>query len=372
MVRDSNAAQEVSIMSNISPHLRTGLVKALSLFLAFVWVASDAALAGQSRAGSTRSGSSASSGSSSGSSGSVSKGSSRSGSSSAGASRRSAVPRSGASARGSAGAARTRPYSGRSYNRGHGSSHHGSSYYGHFGYYGYPRYWNPFWGFWSFGYGYGPGYGYGYGPGYGYYPPVVYSNHRGYRMGALDLNVRPKNTEVYVDGQYVGLAKQYDGFPGHLWLEKGVYEVAFYRPGFETQTRTVKILTDLILDLEIEMFEGQAVQPEMRLEPSIGDEGVDEYVRRAPPVRDRAPTVKQSRMHVNVEPGNATVYLDGNLLGTGDELAGLRAGLILSAGSHTLEVSGEGFETIERRILVEPGEEVDLAFELKPLARAGV
>lgn len=361
-------------MSKTSPHLRTGLVKVLSLFLAFAWVAANAALADQARAGSSRSGARSSSGSSSGS---VARGSSSSGSSSAGASRRSAVSRSSSSSRGSGGAARTRPHGGgRSVDRHHGGSHHGSRYYGSYGYqgyygsYGYSRYWNPFWGFWSFGYGYVPGYGYG--PGYGYYPPVVYSDHRGYGMGALDLDVRPKDTEVYVDGQYVGLAKQYDGFPGHLWLEKGVYEVAFYRPGSETQTRTVKILTDLVLDIELEMFEGQAVKPEMRLEPDAREEGVDEYVRRSPPRRERAPAVKQSRMHLDVEPGNAVVYLDGNLLGTGDELAGLRAGLILRAGTHTLEVSQEGFESVERRILVEPGEEVDLAFELKPLARAGI
>ncbi len=347
-------------MSKNSRHLRAGLVKALSLFVAFIWVASDVALA-QSRAGSSRSGSSSASSSgssgSSSSSGSVSNGSSQS--SSAGASRRSAVSRSGSSSRGSVGAARTRPHrSGRVDGR-RGGSHHGSRYYGSFRF-GYPGYWNPFWGFW------GPSYG------YGYYPPVVHSSHRGYRMGALDLKVRPKDTEVYVDGQYVGLARQYDGFPGHLWLERGVYEVAFYRPGFETQSRTVKILTDLILDMDIEMREGEAVKPEMRLEPYGREEEEDEYVRRAPAGREKASAVTQSRMHLDVEPGNAAVYLDGNLLGTGDELGGLRAGLILSAGAHTLEVSQEGFETVERRIFVEPGEEVELEFELKPLARAGV
>lgn len=353
-------------MSKTSPYLRTGLVKALSLFLAFAWVAADAAFADQSRAGSSRSGARSNSGSSSGS---VSSGSSSSGQSSAGASRRSAVPRSSSSPRGSAGAARARPHGSGSVDRHHGGSRHGShsyGYSGYYGYHGYSRYWNPFWGFWSFGYGYGPSYG------YGYYPPVVYSNHRGYRMGALDLEIRPKDTEIYVDGQLVGLAKQYDGFPGHLWLEKGVYEVAFYRPGFETQTRTVKILTDLILDIELQMFEGQAVKPEMRLEREPREEGVDEYVRRAPPTRGKAPAVRQARMHLEIDPGNAVVYLDGNLLGTGDELAGLRAGLILRAGAHTLEVSQEGFESVERQILVEPGEEVDLAFELKPLARAGI
>jgi hypothetical protein len=122
--------------------------------------------------------------------------------------------------------------------------------------YGSSFFWHPYWGYW--------GWGHAWGPGYGYYPPVNYSRTREYRMGALDLRVDPKRAEIYVDGQYVGLAKQYDGFPGHLWLESGVYEIAFYKPGYETQTRTVKVLTDLVLEMDIELLEGHAELPERR------------------------------------------------------------------------------------------------------------
>ncbi|MDH3402990.1 MAG: PEGA domain-containing protein [Acidobacteriota bacterium] len=371
-------------MSNNHRHLGTGLAKVMALFLAFAWVAADAAVADQSRAGSTRSGTGSSSSSSSGS---VSSGSGSSGSrapavhSSSSSAQRTAVPRSGS--RGGSGAARTRPHSGGSVRPGGGSHyggyHHGGShFYGRVGFgWGYPGYWSPFWGFW------GPSWGFGWGPGWGYPAPVVYSSHRGWGMGALDLKVRPKDTEIYVDGQYVGLARQYDGFPGHLWLERGVYEIGFYRPGFETQLRTVKILPDLILDIDVQMYDGVAVKPEMRFAPAgredrgneigeeYGEERGDEYARRAPQ-RERPAVVAQARMHLAVEPGSAAVYLDGHLLGTGDELAGLHAGLILSAGPHTLEISQEGFETLEERIVVDAGEEVDLTFALRRLGRAGL
>ena len=234
-----------------------------------------------------------------------------------------------------------------------------------------PYYWSP-WGYWGWGLTFGHGYG-AYGYGHGYHGPVVYSNRHGYRMGALDLNVRPKNAEVYVDGQYVGLARQYDGFPGHLWLEKGVYEVSFYRPGFETETRTVKILTDLILDLDLDLREGVAVKPEMRFGPEDYDQAdeMDGMERssdmRRDEMRRRATRGDyQARLHLDVEPEQALIYLDGNILGTGAELAGLHAGLILSAGTHTLEVVHRGFETVERSIVVEPGEEVDFELTLEP------
>ena len=332
---------------------KTNAVRILAVSAALIWVAGDLAQAGQGRAGSTR-GSSSSSSASSSSSGSQSSGSGRTAVSRSSSSRSSAPDRgsvrSGSSTRRSSGAARTRSRERTYHRRGRG----------HRGYFGVPYYWNP-WGYWGWGVTFGHGYGYGH---YGH-QPVVYSSHRGYRMGALDLNVRPKNTEIYVDGQYVGLAKKYDGFPGHLWLENGVYEIAFYRPGFETQTRTVKILTDLILDLDIEMRVGEAVRPEMNFGPEAEDDPSDEGWVES---RRFSRGDYQSRLHLDVEPGAALIYLDGNILGTADELAGLHAGLILSAGRHTLQVVHRGYESVERSIVVEPGEEVQFDLRLEPAA----
>jgi hypothetical protein len=350
------------IMTQTMSTAKKTVFRLVVLGVALSWVATDAAWADKTRAGSSRSSSSSSKVS----------GSSQSSPSSSG---RSAVSRSSApSARGdrsgvayrggpgSRGAVSTRTHERVPARGGHG----GGGYYDHGyyygGYYGIPYYWSPWWGgYWGWGLSIGSGYG-GYG-GYGYYAPVTYSTRPGYRMGALDLSVRPKNTEVYVDGQYVGLAKRYDGFPSHLWLERGVYEIAFYKPGFATETRTVKVMTDLILDLEVEMNPGEAIQPEMRLR-SDDAEDREEQVGSRP----RGPQGDlQGRLHVSVEPVNALIYLDGNVLGTGEELAGLRAGLILSAGPHTLEAVRRGFETVEREIVVEPGEELETSLTLKPL-----
>jgi hypothetical protein len=226
--------------------------------------------------------------------------------------------------------------------------------------YGSSFFWHPYWGYW--------GWGHAWGPGYGYYPPVNYSRTREYRMGALDLRVDPKRAEIYVDGQYVGLAKQYDGFPGHLWLESGVYEIAFYKPGYETQTRTVKVLTDLVLEMDIELLEGHAELPERRFgAPEADDDDAAEMGARYE--RRRGASDLQGRLHVRVEPGSALIYLDGNVLGTADELAELHAGLLLSAGLHRIEVVGRGYQSAERELLVEPGEEVELSVDLVPAAR---
>jgi PEGA domain len=329
---------------------RTVFAQVLAIAVVALFVGAEVARAGGG-ASSTRTHGSSSSSSSHSSSGASSSSHSGSVSSGDSAASRSAVPSVSAHGRQGASRSRTGHSVGRG-GRGGVSIGYGSSFF-----------WHPYWGYWGWDYGWGPGYGYG----YPYAPPVRYSATRGYRMGALDLRVDPKRTEVYVDGQYVGLAKQYDGFPGHLWLESGVYEISFYKPGFETQTRNVKVMTDLVLEMDIRMVEGEAVEPEMRYDSDETKVEPEEMGAAYGPSEERRDL--QARMYVDVEPGNALVYLDGNVLGTADELAGLHAGLLLSAGSHHVEVVRRGFESAERQLDVEPGEEVQLVVELRPTAR---
>ena len=53
-------------------------------------------------------------------------------------------------------------------------------------------------------------------------------------LGALDLNIKPKKTAVYVDGKYVGVASDFDGSPGYLWLKKGTHQLVFHKDGYRT------------------------------------------------------------------------------------------------------------------------------------------
>jgi hypothetical protein len=66
------------------------------------------------------------------------------------------------------------------------------------------------------------------------------------------------------------------------------------------------------------------------------------------------------RVRLSVAPADASVYLDGRLLGSGDELARLHAGLVVEAGSHLIEVVRPGYATERREFAVEEGAEVEL------------
>ena len=81
-------------------------------------------------------------------------------------------------------------------------------------------------------------------------------------LGALDLNVKPKKAEVYVDGRYVGLAKDFDGSPGYLWLKEGTHEVIFYKEGYGTVVREFTVHPGAVIEVKQRMVRGESVPAE--------------------------------------------------------------------------------------------------------------
>lgn len=80
-------------------------------------------------------------------------------------------------------------------------------------------------------------------------------------VGGLDLNVKPKKTEVYVDDEYVGVSGQFDGFPAYLWLKEGTHKLALVKDGYKTLEREYKITPGTVLDVRLKLQEGESVPP---------------------------------------------------------------------------------------------------------------
>ena len=141
---------------------------------------------------------------------------------------------------------------------------HYSGHYGH-GRHGYGR------GYYGYGYGYNGYYGHGrhYSPysygRYSHYPPggldLGVAQLAG--LGALDLNVKPRRrTKVHLDGEYIGVVGNYDGYPSYLWLKEGTHQLVFYRGGYTTLAREFTIHSGVVLDVELRMERGRSVPPE--------------------------------------------------------------------------------------------------------------
>ncbi len=135
-----------------------------------------------------------------------------------------------------------------------------AGYRGHHAYYGSRSYGHH--GYGHYGYG-----NYGY---YNQYSPRFYGPdgnvYRGVsavqNVGALDLNVKPKNTQVYLNGNYIGVTGKFDGFPNYLWLKEGTYELTFYNEGYMTVVQEFTIHQGAVIDVKLRLVSGQSVPPE--------------------------------------------------------------------------------------------------------------
>ncbi len=246
----------------------------------------------------------------------------------------------------------------------------GRPFYGHFGYY-----WH-YYPYYPWGFAWYPS-----GPRY-----RVYGTD--YGLGAIDLNVRPKKAEVYLDGELVGRSGKFDGFPGHLIVESGRYQIAFYHPGYETVVREVRVPAGVVVRVHLDLEPGEATPPQQLfaerepierkpMRPRPDDTDRSDSGREARPegtARERPAERPSGALDVRGEPGrcrlaifppDASVYLDGRLLGSGQEMARLHSGLLVEPGEHTLEVVRPGYATRSLDFSVEEGGEVELEVRLE-------
>lgn len=275
---------------------------------------------------------------------------------------------------------------------GHSSGHpsHGGGHGNHGGHgghsYGPSRgYWGGYVGVGGWGwYGYPSAY---YG-GYGWYAPPSWSYTSVYPAagathGALDLDVSPESAQIYVDGNLVGIADDFDGYPNFLWLEKGTYDVVIFAPGYQTIARQYSVYGGLVIDVEDQMVPGKETLPQDLVSKQTVNR--DERLRRDRETEAEARAFEErggdrsepegvqgidargepGTVRLSIEPGDASVYLDGRFLGTGRELARLRSGLIVDAGEHRIEVVRPGRQSEERSFSVNAGEEVRLDIALE-------
>jgi hypothetical protein len=291
----------------------------------------------------------------------------------------------------------------------YGGGYYGGGYYGGYYGYGYPYGYYGGWGFWPGiwgGYGYGYDYPYGYPYGHGY-PGASGRYYESNRQGALDLDVAPGRTHVFIDGQDLGPVDRYDGWPGYLWLPQGTYDVAFYLDGYKTVARQLTVYPGTVLDIDDRLEEGQSVRPEDlatkthqrrddrlsyerqrrdRISRGYSDDDQD-WRDRARRDRDRGAMRNEDRdddedqmedrkvigstsrsgahLRLSVEPEDASIYLDGQFVGTGSDVSLLQAGLPVAPGTHRLAVVRPGHRAVEKEFDVKAGGDIELNIELE-------
>jgi hypothetical protein len=121
-------------------------------------------------------------------------------------------------------------------------------------------------------YGYAPWVGWGWGWGPYYWPPYgPYADLSPDRIdpglamiagvGAVHLDVKPKQAEVWVDGKYVAEARDLDGSPSLLWLKQGEHTIALHESGYRAVEQKLDVRPGTQTKLKVRMEKGDPAPP---------------------------------------------------------------------------------------------------------------
>ncbi len=215
----------------------------------------------------------------------------------------------------------------------------------------------------------------GWGPyspyGYPYYAawwggyPYPYAQPIGERV-AVRLQVKPVDTDVYVDGHYAGKVDEFDGFFQRLHVSPGEHVIELYLDGHEAVREDLYASPGTTYKIRHEMLplaagEAPSERPRPR-EPEPTTAVTSEGAPQAP--QDEAPSAPGfGVLVVRTRPDRAGVWIDGEPwpAATAPELV-----VHLPAGRHVIEVRDPGHGTFSTEVDIEAGQTTPLNVKLAP------
>lgn len=156
--------------------------------------------------------------------------------------------------------------------------------------------------------------------------------------GAIDCDVKPKEAEVYIDGKFVGVAGEFDGWPRYLYIKPGKYEIKFKLEGYEDLTFNVEVAPKKIIRIKEKM---KRVAPSQYLEEETEKRGIGKIL-------------------ISVIPKEAVLYLDGKFWVSGEEIERLHSPLQIPEGRHIINVLCPNHEEYKKEIEIKNGEFLEL------------
>jgi hypothetical protein len=235
---------------------------------------------------------------------------------------------------------------------------------------------------------------------YTVFSPAGRARIAGPRLAVVETEIRPKRTRLFLDGRLIGVAKDFRGSWGYLYLRPGKYRLEARLGGYRTAVFEIEAddlcvfrlkhrmarlpgipkegpLASSIPSWQVQRVFGPAGEQPSRTSARVrGQAGPDPSLR--PDFGSRTPSRAEERsrdvgaaIRVEIEPAAASVYLDGSFVGTAAELEGMVEPLAVAPGSHLIQVLAPGREPYEERFEVARGEVRELQVVLHRSQEAG-
>lgn len=255
---------------------------------------------------------------------------------------------------------------------------HGGGYYPYYPYYpgwGYPYYYDDWWGYgpsWSIGLSFGwPYWGYGAYWGAPYYPyPYAVTPAENVGPAGIEIDVSPRNARVIANGEDVGRVKDYDGRWDHLRVGAGRQVLEIRAEGYKTLRVVVDAEAGRAYRLEYALEKGEGIDPRSQdpaaLPPPQAARPATTAIEAPPADGVAGAGLEKGFLRLSVTPVDAAVYLDGEYFARGDEISRLRGAIPLAVGEHRIEVVRPGFKSKAVLVNVDRAATASTAVELTP------
>lgn len=157
----------------------------------------------------------------------------------------------------------------------------------------------------------------------------------------------PKGVEVYLDGNYVGIA------PVRFTKTAGRHEITLKKSGYKTKSYTIYLENNK----KDETYSFSDLEKEKGSSDNTGDDNKDDKKPTSSGGTTGEPPLPPGEVTFSVTPNDAIVSVDGTQVDISNAVE-------LSCGSHTVRIEKEGYQTIEEKIQVVSGEQIK-SFDLK-------
>jgi hypothetical protein len=167
---------------------------------------------------------------------------------------------------------------------------------------------------------------------------------------SLQLQVTPRETEVFVDGYFAGKADDFDGRFQRLHIQPGEHELTLFLEGHRTVMQTIRVGPRSSFRVRYAMTplaagEAPAVRPGKPARPLAPPD--------APAEGEAARIDGYGAIAIRVQPADAEVLIDGRRWDGGTD-----KGLVvqLAAGMHSVEIRKDGYRTYTAQVDVRGSE----------------
>jgi len=204
---------------------------------------------------------------------------------------------------------------------------------------------------------------------------------------SVQTDVRPKKAEVVIDGTPVGEARDFNGKWDVLYLQPGTHVVEFRKEKYKTLRIAVEVRAGGFYRIGEDLVKGEGLDPRSADVERLANEALAETAVPEPApartgaaaapfvtsVEPAAPLVRPDPdrglrsgfLGIRAVPADAAVYLDGEFLALGGELARLHGSIPVARGRHVIEVTRPGYDSAKQDVVVEGDEPVRLDIELR-------